>query len=137
MILFAFDRDKTVDVNQGPVPLALVKHLAFCTPHEVWATGNQALCAEAGIPGIDQILIRARALGIEVDRMRELGAPSVQHAIHRDRVARLELLAKLFPRLETRKRIVVDDADLSALEDWVWYAPARFMENEGRQWWAL
>lgn len=137
MILFAFDRDKTIDVSEGPVPLALVKHLAFATPHEVWAMGNQLLCAEAGIPGLDVLLQRARSMGIEVDRMRELGAPSVQHAIYRDRMARLELLAKLFPRLETRKRIVVDDADLSALEGWAWYSPARFMENEGREWWAL
>ncbi len=45
MILFAFDRDLTVDVSQGPVPLDLIIHLARKLTHGAWrrweATGGQ------------------------------------------------------------------------------------------------
>ena len=85
MIVFAFDRDLTVDVNEGPVPLALVRHLAPETEHEVWATGNQLLKQEAGIPGITEILARARA--------EDYPAPD-----HCPRVRRLEIAVSDIPR---------------------------------------
>ena len=113
MIVFAFDRDLTVDVNEGPVPLALVRHLAHDTDHEVWATGNQLLKAEAGIPGIDEIIKRALAedLPVPVKVRRE---------------QRIELLGDLFP--EADAHIVVDDFCLSALPGWLWFSPETFME---------
>jgi hypothetical protein len=48
MKIFAFDRDETVDVNGGPIPLGWVHWLARETHHEVWAVGNQLLVDEAG-----------------------------------------------------------------------------------------
>lgn len=112
MIVFAFDRDLTVDVNEGPVPLALVRHLAHETEHEVWATGNQLLKQEAGIPGITEILARARA--------EDYPAPD-----HCPRVRRLELLYQIFPDADAH--IVVDDFCLSAVEGWLWFDPPVFM----------
>ncbi|NIU04053.1 MAG: adaptin protein, partial [Gammaproteobacteria bacterium] len=45
MIVFAFDRDLTVDSSPhpGPIPLKWVRFLARKTACEVWAVGNQAL----------------------------------------------------------------------------------------------
>jgi len=47
MLVFAFDRDWTIDVNPHPrhdaVPLEWVRHLAHETPHAVYAIGNQTL----------------------------------------------------------------------------------------------
>ncbi len=113
MIVFAFDRDLTVDVNEGPVPLALVRHLAHCTDHQVWATGNQLLKDEAGIPGIAEIITRAQAA--------ELPVP-----VKLGRERRIELLGDLFP--EADAHIVVDDFCLSAIPGWSWFSPECFME---------
>ena len=112
MIVFAFDRDLTVDVNQGPVPLSLVRHLAHETDHEVWATGNQLLKAEAGIPGIEE--------------MRERNGMGPGKA---GREKRLHILRQIFP--DVAARIVVDDVDLSHVEGWLWFSPETFMELVG------
>jgi len=60
MVVFAFDRDWTVDVNPHPrkeaVPLEWVRHLAHETDHPVYAIGNQALADEAAIPGVVDIV---------------------------------------------------------------------------------
>ena len=95
------------------MPLALVRHLAHGTGHQVWATGNQLLKAEAGIPGIDEIIARALA--------EDLPVP-----IKLRRERRIELLGDLFP--EADAHIVVDDFCLSAIPGWHWYAPETFME---------
>jgi hypothetical protein len=62
MLVFAFDRDWTVDVNPHPrhdaVPLVWVRHLAHETPHAVYAIGNQTLAEEAAIPGVVDIVGR-------------------------------------------------------------------------------
>lgn len=64
MIVFAFDRDQTVDVNphaeKEAVPLEWVKHLATETEHEVWTIGNQTLTEEARIPGMNECVERLR-----------------------------------------------------------------------------
>lgn len=63
MKVICFDRDLTVDVNFDteeemvpddgqPVPLEWVIWLAHESEHHIWATGNQHLRKEAGIPGI-------------------------------------------------------------------------------------
>jgi hypothetical protein len=73
MMVFAFDRDWTVDVNPHPqheaVPLTWVRHLAHDTNHEVWAIGNQDLKDEADIPGIEALAERYYEEGI--DRLGE------------------------------------------------------------------
>ena len=109
MIVFAFDRDLTVNVNEGPVPLVLVKHLAHNTEHEVWATGNQLLKAEAGIPGIDEMCARIKI---------------VRKGIGRER--RLEILKQIFP--DPQIRIVVDDFNLAHVKGWIWLEPNLFVE---------
>jgi len=62
MLVFAFDRDWTIDVNPHPrhdaVPLEWVRHLAHETPHAVYAIGNQTLAEEAAIPGVVDIVGR-------------------------------------------------------------------------------
>lgn len=64
--VFLFDRDLTVDLNwevedldwipEGaePVPIEWVIWLAHESEHHVWATGNQHLRNEAGIPGVEE-----------------------------------------------------------------------------------
>lgn len=117
MIVFAFDRDDTVDVNphhrkEPMVPLEWIRHLAHETHHEVWATGNQALRGEAEIPGVEEALERAdyEPLGVGLDR-RE----------------RVYLLSELFP--DADRHVVVDDIDLSHLDGWEHYFPWTFVES--------
>jgi len=67
MLVFAFDRDWTIDVNPHPrhdaVPLEWVRHLAHETPHAVYAIGNQTLAEEAAIPGVVDIVGRHPTTG--------------------------------------------------------------------------
>ena len=62
VVVFAFDRDWTVDVNPHPnrdaVPLEWVRHLGHETDHAVYAIGNQKLTEEAAIPGVVDIVGR-------------------------------------------------------------------------------
>lgn len=51
--VFAFDRDLTVDVNQGPVPLEWVRHLDGRPDSKVIAIGNQRLVDEADVVGLE------------------------------------------------------------------------------------
>jgi len=110
MKVYAFDRDLTIDVNQGPVPLEWVKKLTQ-TEHEVWAIGNQRLKEEANIPGIAEILER---LGIETDTIPP-------------RRERVDMLREVFPDAE--EYIVVDDVDLSDMEGWSYYTPEDFVDK--------
>lgn len=63
MIVFAFDREFTVDLNPHPtrqaVPLDWVQTLAHET-HRVYAIGNQNLADEAAIPGVVDIVGKHR-----------------------------------------------------------------------------
>ena len=54
-VLYCFDRDATVEtgIPRGPVPLSDVKNLE--EENVVYATGNQRLRREAGIPGVKDI----------------------------------------------------------------------------------
>ena len=110
MKVYAFDRDSTIDVNKGPVPLEWVQKLTQ-TEHEVWAIGNQRLKEEANIPGIAEILAR---LGIE----RNTTPP---------RRERVDMLREVFP--EAEEYIVVDDVDLSDMEGWTYYTPEDFVDK--------
>lgn len=117
MIVFAFDRDHTLDVNphhrkEPMVPLSWVRYLAHETNHEVWATGNQALCEEADVPGTSEALSRVdyEPVGVGLDRRQ-----------------RVTLLGQLFP--EADRYVVVDDVDLSHPDGWEHYFPWTFVER--------
>lgn len=51
-VVFAFDRDDTVDTSYGPVPVVWVEHLDALDGVKVIAIGNQDLVDEAGIDGL-------------------------------------------------------------------------------------
>lgn len=58
MTVFIFDRDMTVDVSGGPVPLSIIMELKKYYP--VYAYGNPLLAEEAGIPYAQGITKEAR-----------------------------------------------------------------------------
>ena len=126
MMVFAFDRDWTVDVNPRPgyeaVPLAWVRHLAHETDHEVWAIGNQELKREADVPGIVELSERyyeegSGRLGEKDDRgYYEFWPP---------RCERLRILAGLSP--DAAEHIVVDDLDLGDVDGWNHYHAWEFV----------
>ncbi|WP_299267462.1 adaptin protein [Halorientalis sp.] len=120
MLVFAFDRDFTVDVNPHPrreaVPIEWVRHLAHETDHVVYAIGNQDLADEAAVPGIVDIV------GRHADDWDEwLGGktPHGNYEAFPSRRERLRLIADIHPDAEAH--IVVDDLDLSDVEGWDHY----------------
>lgn len=123
-IVFAFDRDHTVDVNppgrgRDAVPLSWVRHLAHRTHHVVFATGNQRLKDEAEIPGTAEI-VRAHP---------SLSASEAGNVHFNNRLSRRERvrsLGHLYPA--ARRRIVVDDVDLADMDDWTHYFPWDFYD---------
>jgi len=120
MMVFAFDRDWTVDVNPHPqheaVPLAWVRHLAHETDHEVWGIGNQDLKHEADIPGIVELAERYYDEGIH--RLGEQNSNG-HFGFWPLRRERLRILGELFP--DATEHIVVDDLDLSDVDGWDHY----------------
>ncbi|WP_254821917.1 HEAT repeat domain-containing protein [Haloglomus halophilum] len=120
MLVFAFDRDWTVDVNPHPsrqaVPLGWVRELAHETEHAVYAIGNQDLAEEAAIPGVVDIV------GMHPDDWdRWLGGkrPDGYYERFPERRERLALIEDLHP--EADGYIVVDDLDLSDAAGWNHY----------------
>lgn len=112
MIVFAFDRDQTVDVNPHPdhkaVPLEWIAYLSNQTVHKVYATGNQTLKREAGIPGTDEILAHH-----DLEHEQDSFTP---------RLKRIRLLHAMFASADAH--IVVDDAEkYGDLEAWNHYLP--------------
>lgn len=129
MILFAFDRDYTVNVGAppGPIPVDLVRQLA--KQHECWAIGNQRLVREAGIKGMSKLW---NALGIKppfpptrqtADEIKE-DPESLRRNILAKR-SRLLHLAKYLP--DCSPRIVVDDLEIHC-NGWWHYTPEEFVE---------
>ncbi|MCU4718926.1 adaptin protein [Halapricum hydrolyticum] len=126
-LVLAFDRDRTVDVNppadRSAVPLSWIEHWANETDHEVWAIGNQRLKSEAGIPGVREAVMR-----LENEWYREFNETDDDE--HVDgwprRARRVEMLAELFP--DADDYLVVDDKDLSYIEDWTHYYPWEFVD---------
>lgn len=104
MKVFAFDRDGTIDVSHGPVPLKWVRYLAHETEHKVFAIGNQRLKREAKIPGL-----------------KELGVMGRRRA--------LRVLKENFSNAEAY--IVVDDLDLLDMEEegWTYFSPQEFVDD--------
>lgn len=121
MKVFCFDRDHTVSVSFGPVPLEWVRLLAHRTEHEVWATGNQQLKTEAEIPGVAE----ARERTGDDRHLQE----NRRHAGYLTRRARVRLVGGLFPDAE--EHVIVDDVDLSGLESegWSYYHPDDFVTH--------
>jgi HEAT repeat protein len=126
MVVFAFDRDWTVDVNPHPrkeaVPLDWVRHLAHETDHPVYAIGNQALADEAAIPGVVDIV------GRHPDDWSDwLGdkRPNGYYEQFPQRRQRLALIEDLHPNAEDY--IVVDDLDLSDVTGWQHYHAWEFV----------
>ena len=125
-MVFAFDRDWTVDVNPHPsqnaVPLEWVRHLTHETDHEVWAIGNQDLVEEAEIPGIVDLAKRYYDDG--VDRLGEQDATG-RYEFWPLRRERLRILAEMFP--DAAEYVVVDDIDLSDVDGWNHYYAWEFI----------
>lgn len=127
MIVFAFDRDWTVDTSDGPVPVDLVKNLAKRS--EVWAVGNQALVDEAGIPGLDDLKARADRWNVYADptgwTAAEIASDPEKQTRHvTQKKLRVFSLGKLFPEAV---KIVVDDYEI-IVDGWHWYSPESFLE---------
>jgi hypothetical protein len=125
-LVFAFDRDWTVDVNPHPrheaVPLEWVRHLAHETNHAVYAIGNQTLAEEAAIPGVVDIV------GRHPDEWDEwLGGKQSDGYYQRfpTRRERLSLIADLHPTADGY--VVIDDLDLSDVTGWEHYHAWEFV----------
>ena len=125
-IVFAFDRDWTVDVNPHPrheaVPLDWVRHLAHDTRHAVYAIGNQDLADEAAIPGVVDVVGRHPD-----DWERWLGEkqPNGRYERFPSRHDRLGLIADLHP--DADRYVVVDDLDLGDVDGWEHYHAWEFV----------
>ena len=155
MRVFAFDRDRTIDVNPPPgkkdaVPIEWVQTLAQDTDHEVWAIGNQDLVDEAGIPGDNEARKRfietfgspqkhiqkreVRSLQYWVDKPPNAPDPDLIDALVQyeednerpTRHRRVRIIQSLFP--EANDYIVVDNRYLGFLQSWTHYQPWEFVE---------
>lgn len=153
--VICFDRDLTIDVNPpkfgGAVPLSWVKDLAHSPLYahiDVWATGNQHLRKEAEIPGIEearQLFEDMRFEDAEVvyeDEGYHSYKPSRQDGLRMIydvyEAAVYESVSDVSSYTETResmpKFIVVDDADLRGLSNFVHYFPSKFVDAVNQGW---
>lgn len=126
MLVFAFDRDWTVDINAHPhheaVPLEWVRHLAHETDHAVYAIGNQDLADEAAIPGVVDIVGRHPD---EWDDWLGGKEPTGRYERFPLRREQLALIEDLHP--EADRYVVVDDLDLSDVKRWDHYHAWEFV----------
>jgi HEAT repeat protein len=126
MLVFAFDRDWTVDVNPHPrhdaVPLEWVRHLAHETDHSVYAIGNQTLAEEAAIPGVVDIVGRHSDDWEQWLGEKQPDGYYEQFPLRRERLA---LIADLHP--DADGYIVVDDLDLADVDGWDHYHAWEFV----------
>lgn len=124
MKVFAFDRDETVDVSKGPVPLEAVRELAHESRHEVWAIGNQALTSEADIPGINEARQRLIDRYGTEDSSRWASPPE-----NPGRKKRLLMVEALFPDAQEYIHIDDDNVLISRRERWAYYRPEAFVSE--------
>lgn len=129
MPIFCFDRDRTIDVNNGPVSLETVKLLS--KRYDVWAIGNQKLKEEANIKGISEAKEEANEKGIVVKGLDT----NTSHAGLPSRKNRLKLVEKLY---DIHKEgnfeylfVHIDDVDVGAgnWEHWEYYYPEDFVDS--------
>lgn len=125
MKVFAFDRDDTVDVSKGPVPLSAVRDLAHSTSHEVWAIGNQTLTQEADIPGITE----AREQLIDRYTGSDSTSPWASPPENPGRKKRLLMVEALFPDANEYIHIDDDNVLISRRERWSYYRPKAFVSE--------
>ncbi len=123
MKVFAFDRDDTVDVSQGPVPLSAVRELAHESGYEVWAIGNQALRSEADIPGISE----ARQRLVDRYGTSDSTSPWAEPPENPGRKKRLLMVEALFPDAQEYIHIDDDNVLISRRERWSYYRPKAFV----------
>jgi len=109
MIVFAFDRDLTVDTSEGPIPLSTIISLAKHFP--AYAIGNQQLVLEANIPGRESLGPDKVYLSNAVVE-QNIGGKHL----------RLQKLLKLYP---TFTRICTDDYNIS-FKGWHYFTPYDF-----------
>ncbi|MFB6179089.1 MAG: HEAT repeat domain-containing protein [Halorientalis sp.] len=125
-LVFAFDRDWTVDVNPHPrhaaVPLEWVEYLAHETDHAVYAIGNQTLAEEAAIPGVVDIVGRHSD---EWDEWLGGKQPDGYYERFPTRRERLALIEDLHPNADGY--VVIDDLDLSDVDGWDHYHAWEFV----------
>lgn len=101
MIVYAFDRDDTVNSSDGPIQLESVRNLS--EKEIVYASGNQKLCFEADVLGF------GAEEGTKPERLMKI------KELHSD----------------VDSYVVVDDEDLSDVEGWNHYFPDQFMKKRG------
>lgn len=128
--VLCFERDNTVDVSppleEEPVPLSWVQFFAHETEHDVWATGNQQLQIEAGIPTPYEAKQKLEENGRQVSKTAAGG--------HENRTTRLRLIEDLYVDIYGQKAsfIVVDNASLRTFAsdtNWTYYAPGEFVKR--------
>lgn len=128
--VLCFDRDQTIDVNpkpdSTPVPLSWVQFYAHKTDYHVWATGNQQLQIEAGIP----TPYEARQILLE----NNYDVKFVSGGGNKYREDRLSIINILYNKISPDPSfIVVDDANLNGFcnrnRNWEWYEPEEFVNN--------
>lgn len=138
-MIFAFDRDFTVDCAEdpGPVPLDWIKELARSYP--VYAVGNPKLGVEAGIPDKREVKAQLADLAIpmpevNLDHLDQLPMIARQklspESVRRNaegKVAALWRLSALYPDDAEVDRLVIDDIDLSTMPGWIWVSPDEFV----------
>jgi len=125
-VLFAFDRDYTVDCAEdpGPVPLAWLK--ALKPSHLCWAIGNPKLGLEAGIATHHTIkeLCANRGVHVEMPTVSVGHLHEKWHSNAEGKIRRMFRLSALYP---DSCRVVVDDIDLSTMPGWLWVSPRGFV----------
>ena len=132
MIIFAIDRDYTVDVGDhpGPVPLGAISRLHGEQP--VFAIGNQALVEEANIFSLKFLfddLLKTPDLRPPTGRDADAIAANPEWAMdHKlQKLYRLTALSKFYHDDSKYQRIVVDDYELSC-KGWRYFTPDQFCE---------
>lgn len=125
--VLCFDRDQTLNLNPPQngkaVPLSWVQYYAHFTNLDVWATGNQQLQIEAGVP-----------TPYEASQMLKDDGHSVRYdpsGSHQARRNGLQIIEKLYSEVyDNPSFLVVDDANLTAFAQdtkWQYYSPAEFV----------
>lgn len=137
-VVLCFDRDRTVDVHppehNDAVPLEWVQYFAHHEDtHEidVWATGNQHLRSEAGIPGLRNA-INVWQTHYDTDVYEDFPRPSVEtyKPYRRNGLNLVKTLYECaFPEADI-EFVVVDDEEMHDLETdgWNYYLPWEFVD---------
>lgn len=127
--VLCFGRDQTIDTNppvEGlAIPLYWVQYYAHYTDHHVWATGNQQLQIEAGIP------TPYEAREILIQKGHPISSPPGGGENYR--YDRLNIIHRLYNEIfESPSFVVVDNSDLvniGNMKQWKHYEPEKFLRG--------